>query len=181
MPVRKDALVSASKVVQEVNRIGHAHPPHACATVGHIVSSPNSRNVIPGHVFLTVDFRHPDGETLAQMDRELKAFCAEIEADDGVDVEVIDFWQFDSTHFDETCVDAVREGARIAGYSNMDICSGAGHDAVYMAQVAPAGMIFIPCEDGISHNEIENASPDDCTAGTNVLLHAVLSRAGTAG
>lgn len=181
MPVRRDALVSASKIVQEVNRIGHAHPPHACATVGQIISSPNSRNVIPGHVFLTVDFRHPDGDTLQQMDDALKTFCAQIQAEDEVQIEVIDFWQFESTHFDEACVEAVREGAKIAGYSNMDICSGAGHDAVYMAQVAPAGMIFIPCEDGISHNEIENATPEDCAAGTNVLLHAVLSRAGAAG
>lgn len=179
MPVRKDALVGASKIVQEVNRIGHAYPPHACATVGQIISSPNSRNVIPGHVFLTVDFRHPDGDILQQMDEKLKAFCTQLEIEDGVDVEVIDFWQFDSTHFDEACVEAVREGAKISGYSNMDICSGAGHDAVYMAQIAPAGMIFIPCEDGISHNEIENATPKDCAAGTNVLLHAVLSRAGT--
>ncbi len=178
MPVRKDALVVASKVIQEVNRIGNAHPPHACATVGQIVSSPNSRNVIPGHVFLSVDFRHPDGGTLLQMDQELKDFCASLDAEDGFEVEVTDFWQFASTHFDEACVEAVREGAKSAGYSNLDICSGAGHDAVYLAQVAPTGMIFIPCEDGISHNEIENASPQDCEAGTNVLLHAVLSRAG---
>jgi len=178
MPVRKDALVTASKIIQEVNRIGHAHSPHACATVGQIVSSPNSRNVIPGHVFLTVDFRHPNGETLVQMDKELKSFCANLDAEDGMEVDVTDFWQFASTHFDEACVEAVREGAKSAGYSNLDICSGAGHDAVYMAQVAPTGMIFIPCEDGISHNEVENATPEDCAAGTNVLLHAVLSRAG---
>ncbi len=179
MPVRKDALVSAAKIIQEVNRIGHAFPPNACATVGHMVSSPNSRNVIPGHVFLTVDFRHPDADILLEMDGLLKGFCTETASADGVKIEVTDFWQFAPTPFDPACVGAVRDGAAVSGYSHRDICSGAGHDAVYMAQVAPAGMIFIPCEDGISHNEIENATPEDCTAGTNVLLHALLSRAET--
>lgn len=179
MPVRKDALVCAAKIIQEVNRIGHAFPPNACATVGHIVSSPNSRNVIPGHVFLTVDFRNPNAETLLEMDRALKAYCTEIASADGVEIEVIDFWEFAPTPFDPACVEAVREGAKTSNYSFREICSGAGHDAVNMAQVAPAGMIFIPCEDGISHNEIENATPEDCTAGTNVLLHALLSRAET--
>ena len=79
--------------------------------------------------------------------------------------------------FEENCVDAVREGAKAAGYSHMDIISGAGHDAVYIADMAPVGMIFVPCEDGISHNEIENATPEDCAAGCQVLLHAVLERA----
>jgi N-carbamoyl-L-amino-acid hydrolase len=180
MPIRKDALVTASKIIQKVNSIGHAHPPFACATVGQIISSPNSRNVIPGHVFLTIDFRHPNSNVLMEMDKELKAFCTQIESEDHVEIEVIDFWQFAPTPFDKACVEAVREGAQISNYAHRDICSGAGHDAVQMASIAPSAMIFIPCEDGISHNEVENASPEDCAAGTNVLLHAVLSHAGTA-
>ena len=81
------------------------------------------------------------------------------------------------TPFDEKCVAAVREGAKLYGYDHMEIVSGAGHDAVYMAKVAPTGMIFVPCEGGISHNEIENADPKDLEAGGNVLLHAMLERA----
>lgn len=181
MPRRRDALVGAAEIVQAVNRIGHAHAPNACATVGHMQVRPNSRNVIPGEVFLTVDFRHPDDDTLKQMDADLKSACAEAATRLGLDIDVVDFWYFPPTPFDPACVDAVREGAEAAGYSHRDIVSGAGHDAIYLAGVAPAGMVFIPCEDGISHNEIENATPADCAAGCQVLLHAVLQRAGTVG
>ncbi|MEK9724147.1 MAG: Zn-dependent hydrolase [Rhodospirillaceae bacterium] len=177
MPRRRDALVAASQVVQEVNRIGHRHAPHACATVGHMLVSPNSRNVIPGSVFLTVDFRHPVDATLSEMDAALRAFCAELAERDQVQVDVVDFWYFPPTPFADDCVAAVRAGATAAGFDHMDIVSGAGHDAVYLAGVAPTGMIFVPCEDGISHNEIENATPKDCAAGCQVLLHAVLERA----
>ena len=177
MPRRRDALVAASKIVQEVNRIGHHHPPHACATVGQMLVSPNSRNVIPGSVFLTVDFRHPVDDTLSTMDETLKSFCHDLAASEQVTVDVVDFWYFPPTPFDEGCVEAVREGAMAAGFPHMDIVSGAGHDAVYLAGVSPTGMIFVPCEDGISHNEIENATPEDCAAGCQVLLHAALARA----
>ena len=180
MPRRRDALLAASQIVQEVNRIGHAHAPNACATVGHMQVRPNSRNVIPGEVFLTVDFRHPVDETLKTMNDELKAFCASVEGDGKITVAVEDFWYFPPTPFDEACVNAVRDGAELAGFSHRDIVSGAGHDAVYLAYVAPTGMIFVPCEDGISHNEIENATPEDCAAGCQVLLHAVLEQAGPA-
>ncbi len=178
MPRRKDALVGASAIVGEVNRIGHAHAPHACATVGHMQVRPNSRNVIPGQVFLTVDFRHPSDDTLSEMSSELETFCDALATRAGLVVDVVDFWHFPPTPFDEACVNAVREGAEAGGFSHRDIISGAGHDAIYLAGVAPAGMVFIPCEDGISHNEIENATPEDCAAGCQVLLHAALERAG---
>lgn len=181
MPRRKDALVAASAIVGEVNRIGHAHAPDACATVGHMQVRPNSRNVIPGEVFLTVDFRHPSDDALRTMNDELKAFCASLSESNGVEVAVVDFWYFPPTPFDADCVAAVRNGADAAGYSHRDIVSGAGHDAVYLAGLAPTGMIFVPCEDGISHNEIENATPEDCAAGCQVMLHAVLDHVGATG
>jgi N-carbamoyl-L-amino-acid hydrolase len=81
--------------------------------------------------------------------------------------------------FHDDCIDAVARAAKKLGYSNMPVVSGAGHDAVYMAKLASSGMIFIPCKDGISHNEIEDATPEHITAGCNVLLHAMLERAGT--
>jgi N-carbamoyl-L-amino-acid hydrolase len=178
MAVRRDALVGASAIVLAVNRIGHEFQPGACATVGMIQSSPNSRNVIPGKVFLTVDFRHPDDSRLAEMDKALRKVAAELASAHKVEVEVEEIWAFAATHFDADCVSAVRNGAEAAGLPHMDIVSGAGHDAVYMAQVAPTAMIFVPCEDGISHNEVENATPEDIAAGCQVLLHAMLERAG---
>ncbi len=178
MARRKDALVGASILVQAVNRIGHEFQPDACATVGMLQVRPNSRNVIPGEVFLTVDLRHPKDGVLAEMDWSLR-HTAEIVAKEGkLELGLEQIWQFDATVFEASCVAAVRAGAERTGHSHRDIVSGAGHDAIYMAGIAPAGMIFVPCEDGISHNEIENATPEDLAAGCEVLLHAVLDKAG---
>ena len=177
MARRRDALVGASRMIDAVNRIGLAHPPNACATVGFIQSSPNSRNTIPGKVFFTVDFRHPDDATLSKMDADLKSACREIAAKIGLEVEVKDFWYFPPTPFDAACVGAVRSATAKLGYPSREIVSGAGHDAVYVARVAPTAMIFVPCENGISHNEVENAKPEDLAAGCNVLLTAMLERA----
>jgi beta-ureidopropionase / N-carbamoyl-L-amino-acid hydrolase len=177
MPRRRDALVGAARMIDAVNRIGHAHAPHACATVGFVQVSPNSRNTIPGHVFFTVDFRHPQDDVLTAMDRELRAACAEAAASQSLEAVVEEFWYFPPTPFDPRLVDAVREAALAQGYPHQDIFSGAGHDAVYMARVAPSAMIFVPCVGGISHNEIEAALPDDLTAGCNVLLNALLEAA----
>ncbi|MBV9858677.1 MAG: Zn-dependent hydrolase, partial [Alphaproteobacteria bacterium] len=177
MPRRRDALVGAARMIDAVNRIGHAHTPYACATVGFVQVSPNSRNTIPGRVFLTVDFRHPEDAVLTEMDRELRLACAEAAASQGLEADVKEFWYFPPTPFDPVLVSAVREAAAAQAYPCRDIISGAGHDAVYMARVSPTAMVFVPCVGGISHNEIEDAKPDDLTAGCAVLLNAVLDRA----
>ncbi len=174
---RRDALVAAARMVDAVNRIGLGHQPDACATVGMLAVSPNSRNVIPGRVWFTVDLRHPDDDALAAMDQDLRAACAEIAATGGLELAIDPIWQFQATAFDSDCIGAVQRAAEQNGYSHQAIVSGAGHDAVYLAQVAPSAMIFVPCENGISHNEIENAAASDLAAGCNVLLHAVLARA----
>ncbi len=180
MSRRRDALVGAARMIDLVNRIGRERPPYACATVGVIQSKPNSRNTIPGEVFFTVDFRHPDDDVLSTMDALLKTGCAAIAAEGGLEVSIVDFWYAPPTPFEPRLVAAVRAGAARHGYSHRDIVSGAGHDAVYMAKVAPAAMIFIPCIGGISHNEVEDAKPSDIEAGANVLLHAMLQEAGIA-
>jgi beta-ureidopropionase / N-carbamoyl-L-amino-acid hydrolase len=181
MPRRRDALVGAARMIDAVNRIGHAHAPHACATVGFVQVSPNSRNTIPGHVFFTVDFRHPQDDVLTAMDRELREACAAAAASQSLDVAVEEFWYFPPTPFDPDLVGAVRAAAQAQGYPHQDIVSGAGHDAVYMARVAPSAMIFVPCVGGISHNEIEDAKPEDLTAGCAVLLNALLESADAVG
>jgi N-carbamoyl-L-amino-acid hydrolase len=177
MPRRRDALVGAARMIDAVNRIGHAHAPNACATVGFVQVSPNSRNTIPGRVFFTVDFRHPEDAVLSAMDRELRQACDAAAGAIGLETEVKEFWYFPPTPFDRDLVAAVRRAAEAQGYPHQDIISGAGHDAVYLARVTPAAMIFVPCVGGISHNEIEDAKPEDLTAGCNVLLNAVLDRA----
>ncbi len=178
MPRRRDALVGAARMIDAVNRIGHAHAPYACATVGFVEVRPNSRNTIPGHVFFTVDFRHPDDAVLTAMDAELRRACAyAAAASGGLEVAVKEFWHFPPTPFDPALVAAVRDAAAAQDYRHLDIVSGAGHDAVHMARVAPSAMIFVPCKDGISHNEIEDAKPADLAAGCNVLLNALLEYA----
>jgi beta-ureidopropionase / N-carbamoyl-L-amino-acid hydrolase len=179
MPRRRDALVGAARMIDTVNRIGHAHAPFACATVGFVQVSPNSRNTIPGRVFFTVDFRHPEDAVLTAMDRELRQACEGITTAIGLETEVKEFRYFPPTPFHPDLVAAVRDAAAAQGYPHQDIVSGAGHDAVHMARVAPSAMVFVPCVDGISHNEIEDAKPADLTAGCNVLLNAVLDRAKT--
>ena len=177
MPRRRDALVGAARMIDAVNRIGHMHAPNACATVGFVQVSPNSRNTIPGRVFFTVDFRHPEDAVLSLMDRELRAACAEAAASQNLDAAVEEFWYFPPTPFDLALVGRVREAAAAQGYPHQDIVSGAGHDAVYIARVAPSAMVFVPCVGGISHNEIEDANPGDLTAGCNVLFNALLDTA----
>ncbi|HWV83744.1 MAG TPA: Zn-dependent hydrolase [Hyphomicrobiaceae bacterium] len=174
---RKDALVGAARIVELVNKIGHDHDPSACATCGMVEVYPNSRNVIPGRVFITVDFRHPDGEKLISMDKALRAGLEEIAARTGVTAEIKMVADFPPQPFETSCVAAVRNAAKKLGYSTRDITSGAGHDAVYIARVAPAAMIFTPCIGGISHNESEDMTPEWAAAGTDVLLHAVLEKA----
>ncbi len=178
MARRRDALVGAARLVDAVNRIGHDFQPGACATVGMMQVRPNSRNVIPGQVWMTVDFRHPDDARLAEMDRTLRASAAAIAEAAKLEVAIEQILHFPAIRFADTCIDAVRAGAARAGLPSMDIVSGAGHDAVYMADIAPAGMIFVPCADGISHNEIESATPEDLAAGCQVLLNAILDAAG---
>jgi N-carbamoyl-L-amino-acid hydrolase len=177
MPRRKDALLGAARVVELVNAIGLAKAPLAVSTVGMLNPYPNSRNVIPGEVFMTVDFRHPLDATLSEMDAALKQGVEEISAAIGLAVEIKQVFYYPPVAFDEGCVSAVRRAAKHLGLSHRDIVSGAGHDACYLARVAPTSMIFTPCVDGISHNESEDIKQEWSTAGANVLMHAVLEKA----
>src|SRR5438067_836739 len=127
MPRRRDALVGAARMIDAVNRIGHAHAPYACATVGFVQVSPNSRNTIPGRVFFTVDFRHPDDAVLTQMDRDLRQACEDAASATGLEVEVEEFWHFPPTSFHPDLVAAVRDAAIAQGCPHQDIISGAGH------------------------------------------------------
>jgi beta-ureidopropionase / N-carbamoyl-L-amino-acid hydrolase len=178
MESRKDALQVAAGLMQKVVAIAHEHAPHGRGTVGAVEVFPNSRNVIPGRVKFSVDLRYPDSEGLDAMEQSLRAAIAEAARNSGLSVELELVSQFKPCVFDADCVGAVERAAEHLGYSHMPAVSGAGHDAVHLAKVAPAAMIFIPCKDGISHNEIEDAKPEHLEAGCNVLLHVMLERAG---
>jgi N-carbamoyl-L-amino-acid hydrolase len=178
METRKDALLAASRLVLEVNRIGTTFPDYARGTVGSMLVKPNSRNVVPGEVRMTVDLRNAKDATLSAMVDELKSRAAVIAGECRVAIELEEVVYFPPSEFAPGLVASVRAAAKDLGYSHRDIVSGAAHDAVYLARVAPTAMVFVPCEGGISHNEIESAKPEDIAAGCNVLLQAVLARAG---
>jgi len=178
MEARHDALLGASRMVQAVNDLARRFAPDGRGTVGFMQVKPNSRNVIPGRVAMSVDLRHPDDAMLAKMDAELRAAARAIAAELRLECDVTLVAQFAACRFDADCIERVRDGAHALDYAHREITSGAGHDAIYVARVAPTAMIFIPCKDGISHNELEDARPEHVEAGANVLLQAVLARAG---
>jgi len=180
MEARHDALRGAARMVETVNAIALARAPDGRATVGFMQVKPNSRNVIPGQVAMSIDCRHPDDAALEAMDRELRDAAARIARELKLECEVRLVVAFPASHFNPECVSSVQRAAEMLGLSNRRIVSGAAHDAVYLSRVAPTSMIFVPCKDGISHNELEEARPEHVEAGANVLLHAVLARAGVA-
>jgi beta-ureidopropionase / N-carbamoyl-L-amino-acid hydrolase len=178
MALRRDALQVATKLMQEVVACAHRHPPHGRGTVGMVQVHPNSRNVIPGRVKFSIDLRNATDALCEAMDADIRAVAAKLAAESGLTIEITPVSAYPAQPFHADCIAAVQKAADALGYSNMPAVSGAGHDAVYMARLAPAGMIFIPCKDGISHNEIEDAKPEHIEAGCNVLLQAMLERAG---
>ncbi|WP_027213910.1 Zn-dependent hydrolase [Burkholderia sp. WSM2232] len=177
MALRRDALLVAADLIHAVNRIALDYAPHGRGTVGWVDVHPNSRNVIPGRVKLSVDLRAADDASLTAMDGALREACEAAGKQPGIEVVIEQVVYFPPQPFAAELVAAVKEGADMLGLSSMDAISGAGHDAVYLARVAPAAMIFVPCKDGISHNEIEDARADHLEAGCNVLLHAMLKAA----
>ncbi len=179
MALRKDAMLAATHIMQDVVAAAHRHPPHGRGTVGMVQVFPNSRNVIPGRVKFSIDLRNSTDALVDQMAAEVKALANKVAQEHGVQVQIEMVSSYPAQAFHSECVEAVGRATAKLGYSHMPAVSGAGHDAVYMAKLAPSGMIFIPCKDGISHNEIEDAKPEHITAGCNVLLHAMLERAGT--
>jgi N-carbamoyl-L-amino-acid hydrolase len=179
MHLRRDALQVATRIMQEVVAIANRYPPYGRGTVGMVQVFPNSRNVIPGRVKFSIDLRNVNDALLNTMHEEIIAFIDATRRDSGLAIDLERVSYYPPCPFHLECVDAVRAATAALGYPAMDVVSGAGHDAIYVARLAPAGMIFVPCKDGISHNEIEDARPDHLEAGCNVLLHAMLARAGT--
>ena len=177
METRRDALLGAARIAEAVNGIGREHLPGACATVGQLTVHPNSRNTIPGRVGFSVDLRHREEDRLSSMRTALETEAAGICSAAGLHLGLEEIWHQSPLHFDAGCIDAVRRGAATVGCGAMEIVSGAGHDACHVAQRVPTAMIFIPCAGGISHNETEDATREDCAAGCNVLLHAVTENA----
>jgi N-carbamoyl-L-amino-acid hydrolase len=174
MTMRKNALVGTARMIEAVDRVAKSHPPHAVATVGSIESKPNSRNVVPGETFFTIDVRHPDAAVLETMEAEIRAAWDATLRDLELTGTLARIWEQPPVAFDPQCLDAIRSAVKQTPFTARDIVSGAGHDAVYVSRVAPSAMIFAPCKDGISHNEAEYSSREQCARAAQVLLLSVL-------
>ena len=180
MPLRRDALATLAEIVLAMESIATQHGPRAVGTIGEAVIAKPSRNVIPGEIAFTVDCRSADAAIMDALDKQLRTAAAEIAVRRKVDVALDLVWRKPPTHFDPKLVDAVESASKALGYSHRRITSGAGHDACNLNTIMPAAMVFVPCKDGVSHNELEDATQADCTAGANVLMHTVLALAGVA-
>jgi N-carbamoyl-L-amino-acid hydrolase len=177
MPLRRNAGLGMARITDLVHTIAMADQPAAVGAVGHCEIHPNSRNVIPGKVVFTIDFRSPDRATLDRMKAKLETEAPRIAEELGLGIEIEAVGHFDPVTFDPDCVKAVRDAAERLGYAHRDIVSGAGHDACWINRVAPTAMVMCPCVDGLSHNEDENISKEWATAGANVLFHAAVETA----
>ena len=163
-----------------ISLIALDHAPNAVGTIGEIRIDNPSRNVIPGDLSFTVDVRSSESKILDSLHAVIQSAVAEIATRRKVNIDLKQIWRKEPTVFNTALVDAVEAAAKEMGYSYRRITSGAGHDACNLATVIPAAMIFVPCKDGISHNELEDATQADCAAGANVLMHTVLALAGVA-
>nr|WKF55775.1 N-carbamoyl-L-amino-acid hydrolase [Paraburkholderia busanensis] len=177
MPYRKDAFFAASAMALELEALAERFAPQGLVTIGQIDVPNSSRNTIAGKLSFTVDLRHPDDTKIDAMEQDLRAAFDRVAMRRGVSATISTYWRSPATPFDPACVALVENATRELGYAYERIVSGAGHDAIHLARHVPTAMVFIPCVDGLSHNEAEDALPDDVTAGANVLLNAVLARA----
>lgn len=177
MEDRIDPVQAMLPILQDCYNIAAEQHPWGRATIGDIQTTPGSPNTVPEKIKVSIDLRHPNKEVIKAMSDD---FISSVETHckkRGVKYQVEETWRMDVTNFDPLCINAVTAAVKTLGYSSMPIVSGAGHDSLYLSKKVPTSMIFIPCEDGLSHNEAENANIEDIEAGANVLLHAMLALA----
>ena len=174
MATRRDALVAAADMVRGIRDMAASLHERLVATVGSLSVVPDSPNVVPGEVAFTIDLRSPEPAVLTEAEQPVPQILATASERERTTFVLERTWHLPSTRFAHKCIEAVQEAAQELGYSQRDIISGAGHDAGHLARICDSGMIFVPCEEGRSHTETENASWSDLEAGANVLLRAVL-------
>ncbi len=177
MEQRQDPVKGLSEICQSLYKLAENYSPWARVTFGDIDVSPGARNTVPETVVLAVDLRHPDESVLSKMDLDFRSICTEVSSRLSLSAQVREEWHSPAVSFAEDCIAAVKHAVAEYGYPAKEMFSGAGHDSVYVSKVASTAMIFVPCEDGISHNELENATFDDIRAGANILLGSTIKLA----
>jgi N-carbamoyl-L-amino-acid hydrolase len=177
MAARRDPWRAATPIIDGAFALAERHAPWGRATIGDLKALPGVRNTVPNRLVVSVDLRHPQGEVLDSMVATFKQEVASIARRARIDARVEQVWFMPPTSFDARLIDLVDAAADALNYSHSRLVSGAGHDSLNTAKFAPTTMIFVPCTGGLSHNEAEEATPADLTAGANVLLQAVIAAA----
>jgi N-carbamoyl-L-amino-acid hydrolase len=172
LAMRHDAGWAAAEVITQVRRMAQVSG-STLATVGAIQFRPNAINVIPQTAVLTLDMRDPDDQKLTAAEAHVVALLQTIAAQEGVTITSQQLVRFPAVHFDESLVAEIAQATAALGLSHRQMTSGAGHDAQMLARIAPAAMIFVPSQAGISHNPAEYTSDADLIAGATVLLAVV--------
>jgi N-carbamoyl-L-amino-acid hydrolase len=172
MAMRDDPVQAFAALVPRLYGLAASMGPDARCTVGRLHASPGSTNTVPGSVFFSLDLRHPDEAVLERMHRELRELIQKIR-DAGTRIDLDEIWHSQPVQFDENSITVVEQSAKRLAGSHMRMVSGAGHDSVYLARRVPTAMIFVPCREGVSHNESEYASQSHVAIGADVLLNAV--------
>ena len=177
MERRRDPVAGAVRLLSQIYAVNEKHAPHGRATFGDFKVEPGSRNTVPGRLICSLDFRHPDSAVLEEVDREVRSMMRRECQDVGIEGQIDEIWSMPPVEFSPQCRSAIQRAVDMLGYPAMEMISSAGHDAMYLSSISPTGMIFIPCRDGLSHNELEYAEPEHLVAGGNVLLHTILDLA----
>lgn len=175
MNMRKDTMVGTAEMIVAIEKCILEKFPQGLVTFGEMQVANSSRNTIPGQIQWTIDLRHPDDAVLKAMEIETTTILSRLAMERDLKVRVSQHWLSPATYFDSTCVATVQDAVNSLGYSNQTIVSGAGHDAINIAKHCPTTMIFIPCIDGLSHNEAEDIYMQDAAQGADVLLNAILN------
>ncbi len=175
MEGRRDPFMALGPILQRLYAAVAEQGPWARVTFGDIQVQPASRNTVPEQLTLAVDLRHPIRQILDKLENDFRRIAKEEAETTGLGLEIREEWRLPPTVFDTHCVGAVKNAVETLGYDAIEMVSGAGHDSGYVAKAAPTSMIFVPCKDGLSHNEAEYAAPEDLEQGANVLLQAMFN------
>ena len=177
MDRRRDPAAGAATVMQQIYALNAKHAPDGRTTFGNFTVEPGAINTVPGKLIISLDYRHPDSAVLDEVDRDIRSIMESECYALGIEGRVDEIWHMPPVSFAQRCINSVQKAADTLGYSSQEMISGAGHDAMYLSRITPTGMIFVPCKDGLSHNELEHTEPEDLIMGGNVLLHTIMDLA----
>lgn len=171
---RKDALVTAAKIILGLRNKALEYKDPAVITMGIITAFPETKNIIPGEVYFSIDMRHDNDDALTAMEQDCKNIIQRICNGDGLTSNIERYWKADPVHFDKNISNSLEKVADKLGVKAKRITSGAGHDAVFISKIIPTGMLFVPSIKGMSHCPQEETKWRDIVTGTEVLVDWIL-------